>query len=350
MAGETPVNVVGHVEDFMDSDSQSSARDAIGASPVLSNADIKAAYEANADTNAYTDAESAKLAGVEDGATADQSDAEIETAYNNQVGVMTTGQIDGASTTIARVNGSLLKYAAETYGGGGGASSILTETVTAGDDIAAGEWVFLDPDNSGDAYLVDASDELKSGSVVVGIALEEILTGNTGSIQYGGPYTTTGLTRGAILYASTTPGAATTTRPTGDVTVRPLGVATSATNLAISQHDYVTLSSGINRQTGSSYTLALADINGILEMDVDIANTVSIPLFATVPWIAGGSVTVHQVGAGLTTVESVAGVELNGVDNNSVATQGQWTGLAVYKRTYNADGSTSDNSWAALGS
>lgn len=46
-------------------------------------AEIKAAYEAEADTNAFTDAEQSKLAGIEAGATADQSDAEIKTAYEN---------------------------------------------------------------------------------------------------------------------------------------------------------------------------------------------------------------------------------------------------------------------------
>lgn len=44
-------------------------------------AEIKAAYEGESDTNAFTDAEQTKLAGVEAGATADQTGAEIKTAY-----------------------------------------------------------------------------------------------------------------------------------------------------------------------------------------------------------------------------------------------------------------------------
>lgn len=40
--------------------------------------DIKTAYESNADTNAFTDAEKSKLAGVEAGATGDQTKAEID--------------------------------------------------------------------------------------------------------------------------------------------------------------------------------------------------------------------------------------------------------------------------------
>ncbi len=46
-----------------------------------SNAEIKAAYEANDNTNAFTDTEQAKLVGIEAAATADQSNAEIKTAY-----------------------------------------------------------------------------------------------------------------------------------------------------------------------------------------------------------------------------------------------------------------------------
>jgi len=45
------------------------------------NAEIKTAYEANADTNEFSDAEQTKLAGIETAATADQSQAEIKTAY-----------------------------------------------------------------------------------------------------------------------------------------------------------------------------------------------------------------------------------------------------------------------------
>ena len=45
------------------------------------NAEIKTAYEANADTNEFSDAEQSKLAGIEASATADQTNAEIKTAY-----------------------------------------------------------------------------------------------------------------------------------------------------------------------------------------------------------------------------------------------------------------------------
>ena len=61
--------------------SDKSKLDAIesGATGNQSNAEIKTAYEANSDTNAFTDAEKTKLTNVESNATADQTAAEIRT-------------------------------------------------------------------------------------------------------------------------------------------------------------------------------------------------------------------------------------------------------------------------------
>ena len=47
-------------------------------------AEIKAAYEGEADTNAFTDADHTKLDGIEASATADQTGAEIKTAYEGE--------------------------------------------------------------------------------------------------------------------------------------------------------------------------------------------------------------------------------------------------------------------------
>jgi len=52
-----------------------------GATADQTGAEIKTAYEAEA--NAYTDTKDTKLTGIETAATADQSDAEIKTAYEN---------------------------------------------------------------------------------------------------------------------------------------------------------------------------------------------------------------------------------------------------------------------------
>ena len=56
-------------------------------------AEIKTAYENNSDTNAFTDAEKTKLSGIEANATADQSNAEIQTA-------VASGDLDMGSNNI----------------------------------------------------------------------------------------------------------------------------------------------------------------------------------------------------------------------------------------------------------
>jgi len=68
-------------------------------------ASIKTKYESNADTNAFNDAAQLKLSGIEANATADQTDLEIETAYNNQVALMTQAEAEaGTATTVRRIS------------------------------------------------------------------------------------------------------------------------------------------------------------------------------------------------------------------------------------------------------
>jgi hypothetical protein len=64
-------------------DDPSTAADWVVVQSNLTSASIKTRYESNADTNAFTDAEQAKLAGIEPNATEDQTDLEIKTAYEN---------------------------------------------------------------------------------------------------------------------------------------------------------------------------------------------------------------------------------------------------------------------------
>jgi len=58
---------------------------------------------------------------------------------------------------------------------------------------------------------------------------------------------------------------------------------------------------GINTQT-ENYTLALTDANALVRMDVGDANTVTVPLDASVPFPIGTSLAVRQVGTGVTTL------------------------------------------------
>lgn len=61
----------------------------------------------------------------------------------------------------------------------------------------------------------------------------------------------------------------------------------------------------INNQTVTSYTLALSDAGSRVRMSHADANTVIIPLNATVPFDVGTIIEVSQAGAGLTSVDAV---------------------------------------------
>ena len=86
----------------------------------------------------------------------------------------------------------------------------------------------------------------------------------------------------------------------------------------------------------ASRTLALADKGAIIEMTSASANTVTIPIEASVDFAIGALVNVTQAGAGTTTIAAAAGVTLNGVSAGSTDMDARWAGAALYKRAANA--------------
>lgn len=83
---------------------------------------FKLRYEANENTNAFTDADKAKLAGQETGATADMTPEEVQGAYDSQVPVMSQAEAEaGASTAVRQVTAQRIAQAiaAQVVGGGG---------------------------------------------------------------------------------------------------------------------------------------------------------------------------------------------------------------------------------------
>jgi hypothetical protein len=89
---------------------------------------IKTKYESNANTNAFTDAEKTKLAGIETGATADLTASEIKTLY------------EGNADTNAFTDAEKTKLAGLGSGGGGGAAMVIP---------ASGEYIFTSNGASG---------------------------------------------------------------------------------------------------------------------------------------------------------------------------------------------------------
>ena len=72
-------------------------------------AEIKTAYEAESDTNAFTDAEKTKLTGIETSATADQTGAEIKSAYEGESD--TNAFTDAEKTKLSGIAASANNYA-----------------------------------------------------------------------------------------------------------------------------------------------------------------------------------------------------------------------------------------------
>tara|TARA_R110000772_G_scaffold143235_1_gene252750 strand:- start:18733 stop:20298 length:1566 start_codon:yes stop_codon:yes gene_type:complete len=94
-------------------------------------AQIKVAYEAENDTNAYTDAAVTKLGTIETSATADQTDAEIATAYGNEVAQISAGEITAGTVTALRTSTPAdLKAIVLAHAPGGGVGSSLQTVMT----------------------------------------------------------------------------------------------------------------------------------------------------------------------------------------------------------------------------
>ena len=87
-----------------------------------------------------------------------------------------------------------------------------------------------------------------------------------------------------------------------------------------------------NNQTVSSYSLAYSDTGKTVWMTTAGADTVNIPLNATVAFSINTCVMVMQGGAGTTTIQAPVGVTLNGIDNGSCTIAAQYTGATLIKR------------------
>jgi len=88
-----------------------------------------------------------------------------------------------------------------------------------------------------------------------------------------------------------------------------------------------------NAQSGTTYTLALGDAGGVVEMNNASANTVTVPTNASIAFIVGCRITIVQTGAGTTTIAAAGGVTLLG---SVLTTAGQYAGVTIYQRDANS--------------
>lgn len=126
---------------------------------------IKTQYESNADTNAFTDAEKAKLAGIEANATADLSASEVKTLYESNAD--TNAFTDAEQTKLGTV---------EAYSNPSGSENLLINS-----DLAINQRVFAGGALSAGVY---GYDRWKAGSGGADITrATSIITLASGSIE-----------------------------------------------------------------------------------------------------------------------------------------------------------------------
>lgn len=94
-----------------------------------------------------------------------------------------------------------------------------------------------------------------------------------------------------------------------------------------------------NAQTGTAYTLVLADAGRVIEMNNAAANTLTVPTDASVNFPIGTVIDIFQTGAGQTTVGG-AGVTINA--RPGLKLSGQWATATLIKRA--------SNTWLLTGS
>lgn len=86
-----------------------------------------------------------------------------------------------------------------------------------------------------------------------------------------------------------------------------------------------------NNQTTNMYTLGAADASKLVEMDVSIANTVTVPTNASVGFAIGTQIMIVQQGTGQTTIAAAGGVTLRSA-GGLLNLASQYSSCTVVKR------------------
>lgn len=302
-----------------------------GASPDQSGSEIKALYEGQSDTNAFTNAEKSKLSGVAAGATANSgalADADTVATSNIDDGAVTlpklaqvatnrllgrtssgTGQVEVLNGSAVRAILNVLSASnlASTSNGQGASLVGLEDSgalFTASDVEAALQELATKLDNYGDVVTLDQSDVVLQGG-------QDVIV-----FDAGGDSTVARPTQSAtktVIWFNHGP-AMPTNLGTYDIAVGGgFGVAS------------------VNSQSGASYTLSLADAGLNVDMTSTAANTVTIPTNATAAFAIGATISITRLGAGPTTVSGASGVSVNGVSGGSVDINNRYSGCVLRK-------------------
>jgi hypothetical protein len=106
---------------------------------------------------------------------------------------------------------------------------------------------------------------------------------------------------------------------------------TSAGIVNVENRDLVFTEPDISAQTGTNYTLTLADKGRIVTMSNASANTLTIPPNSSVAFPIGTIINALQIGAGATTIAGASGVTVNGLSAGTGEIDSRWQGAALTK-------------------
>ena len=302
-----------------------------GATADQTGAEIKALYESENDTNALTDAEKSKLARVANGATAN-------TGALADADTVDTAQIEDGAVTLSKMG----QIAADRFLGRGSAGTgdvevlstasarailnVLASTTLASTAVGEGASLVGISDVGGFTAQADVEGALQEIFGMLG-AHGDIVTQDTATFVLKSE-------REVIVFDAG--GSNVAARPTqaSNKTViwfnhgSQLPDNMDAFDIAMGQGFGV---ANINLQAGAAYTLALGDQGYNVDMTHASANTVTIPTNASVGFAIGTVISVTQLGAGVTTVSGDAGVSVNGVSVGSVSISAQYAGVVLRK-------------------
>jgi hypothetical protein len=169
-----------------------------------------------------------------------------------------------------------------------------------------------------------------------------LANGGTGATTQGGARTALGL--GTIATQAASSVAITGGSITGitDLAVADGGTGASTaaaarTNLDAAQNG---VNSGVNTQTGTSYTLVIGDKGKLVIMSNAAPNTLTVPLNSSVAFGIGTEIDVQQGAAGQTSIAPEVGVTINSA-GGALKARVQYSGISLVK--------TATNTWSMFG-
>lgn len=249
-----------------------------GSADPVTAAQVKALYESNPDTNAYTDAEKSKLGGIAAGATAN--------ANTDSLAEGATNLYHAAARVLATVLSGL---------------SLATGTAITSSDTVLVAFGKLQKQITDLITTVSGKqDTLVSATNIKTINGESVL--GSGNIAISG-----GASWGSIT-----------------------GMLASQTDLQNALNTKAGLPT-VRTISGTTGTLVPSDAGNIVVCTSGSAVALSIQLEASGAWAAGSVVTVIQLGAGTVTISDGAGITVNAFSGLTKALRGQYAQAALVR-------------------